>query len=43
MFRSEKVDNLEVDFIAVRADDKQYIQVTEALTNEVVRDRSWLR
>ena len=34
-----KVDNLEVDFVAVRAGDKQYIQVTESMTDEAVRDR----
>ena len=34
-----KVDNLEVDFVAVRAGDKQYIQVTESMTDVAVRDR----
>ncbi len=34
-----KVDNAEVDFIAVKADDKMYVQVTESMTNETVRDR----
>ncbi|MCM1287658.1 MAG: ATP-binding protein [Clostridium sp.] len=34
-----KVDNAEVDFIAAKADDKLYIQVTESMTNEHVRDR----
>lgn len=34
-----KVDNAEVDFIAVKADDKMYIQVTESMTNETVCDR----
>ena len=34
-----KVDNTEVDFIASKADDKIYIQVTESMTNETVRDR----
>jgi len=34
-----KVDNAEVDFIAAKADDKMYIQVTESMTNEIVRDR----
>lgn len=29
-----KVDNLEVDFIAIKADDKIYVQVTEAMTSE---------
>lgn len=34
-----KVDNTEVDFIAAKADDKMYIQVTESMTNETVRAR----
>ncbi len=34
-----KVDNAEVDFIAAKADDKMYIQVTESMTNEIIRDR----
>lgn len=34
-----KVDNSEVDFIATRADDKLYVQVTEAMTSEDVRRR----
>ncbi|MCM1398309.1 MAG: ATP-binding protein [Clostridium sp.] len=34
-----KVDNAEVDFIAVKADDKMYIQATESMTNEIVRER----
>lgn len=34
-----KVDNMEVDFIATKADDKLYIQVTEAMTDEAVRNR----
>ncbi|MCM1208411.1 MAG: ATP-binding protein, partial [Ruminococcus sp.] len=34
-----KVDNAEVDFIAAKADDKMYVQVTESMTNEIVRDR----
>ena len=34
-----KVDNSEVDFIATKADDKVYIQVTEAMTSETVRQR----
>ncbi|MCM1468215.1 MAG: ATP-binding protein [Alistipes sp.] len=34
-----KVDNAEVDFIAAKADDKMYIQVTESMTNETVRNR----
>lgn len=34
-----KVDNAEVDFIATKADDKTYIQVTESMTSEDVRKR----
>lgn len=34
-----KIDNFEVDFIAVKADDKMYIQVTESMTSEDVRRR----
>lgn len=34
-----KIDNMEVDFIATSADEKKYIQVTEAMTNEEVRKR----
>ena len=34
-----KIDNTEVDFIATKADDKIYIQVTESMTNEEVRTR----
>lgn len=34
-----KIDNMEVDFIATSADEKIYIQVTEAMTNEEVRKR----
>ena len=34
-----KVDNSEVDFIATKADDKIYIQVTESMTSEDVRKR----
>ena len=34
-----KVDNTEVDFIATRPDDKVYIQVTESMTSEDVRER----
>lgn len=34
-----KIDNSEVDFIAAKADDKLYVQVTEAMTNEDVRKR----
>lgn len=34
-----KVDHLEVDFIATKPDDKIYIQVTESMTNENIRQR----
>lgn len=34
-----KIDNSDVDFIAAKADDKLYVQVTEAMTNEDVRKR----
>lgn len=34
-----KVDKSEVDFIATKADDKIYIQVTESMTSEDVRKR----
>lgn len=34
-----KVDNLEVDFIATKANEKMYIQVTESMRNEIVRER----
>ncbi len=34
-----KIGNSEVDFIATKADDKIYIQVTEAMTSEDVRKR----
>ncbi len=34
-----KVDNREVDFIAAKADDKLYIQVTESMISEDVRRR----
>ena len=34
-----KVDNLEVDFIATKADDKLYVQVTESMTSDEVRRR----
>lgn len=34
-----KIDNLEVDFIATRADDKIYIQVTESMISADVRKR----
>lgn len=34
-----KVDNMEVDFIATKADDKLYVQVTESMTDEAARKR----
>lgn len=34
-----KVDNLEIDFIATKYDNKMYIQVTESMTSEDVRQR----
>ena len=34
-----KVDHSEVDFIATKADDKLYVQVTESMTSEDVRKR----
>lgn len=34
-----KVYNSEIDFIATKADDKLYIQVTESMENEIVRER----
>ena len=34
-----KVDNAEVDFIATKADDKIYVQVTESMKSEDVRAR----
>ncbi len=34
-----KVDNSEVDFIATKPDDKIYIQVTESMTSDDVRQR----
>lgn len=34
-----KVDNAEVDFIATKADEKIYFQVTESMTDEKVRRR----
>ena len=34
-----KIDNLEVDFIAIKADEKMYIQVTESVLVEAVRER----
>ena len=34
-----KVDNAEVDFVATKADDKLYVQVTESMVSEEVRKR----
>ncbi|MDO5044711.1 MAG: ATP-binding protein [Coriobacteriia bacterium] len=34
-----KVDTLEVDFVASNAHEKMYVQVTESMRNESVRDR----
>lgn len=34
-----KFDNLEVDFVATKANEKMYIQVTESMKNESVRER----
>ena len=34
-----KIDSLEVDFVAASADEKIYIQVTESMLNEEVRER----
>lgn len=34
-----KIDNTEVDFIATKADDKLYVQVTESMISETVRNR----
>jgi len=34
-----KTDNMEVDFIATKADEKLYFQVTESMTDEYVRQR----
>ena len=34
-----KISNLEVDFIATNANEKIYIQVTESMKNELVRER----
>ena len=34
-----KIDNLEVDFVATNANEKMYIQVTESMKNESVRER----
>lgn len=37
-----KIDQAEIDFIASTADTKIYIQVTESMTNETVRERELL-
>lgn len=34
-----KIDNTEIDFIATKADDKMYVQVTESMESEDVRKR----
>ncbi|MBR3975993.1 MAG: ATP-binding protein [Clostridia bacterium] len=34
-----KIGNAEIDFIATKADDKLYIQVTESMNSETVRER----
>lgn len=34
-----KIGNAEVDFIATKADDKLYVQVTESMDSETVRER----
>lgn len=34
-----KIDRFEVDFIATKADEKLYIQVTESMRDEMVRER----
>ena len=34
-----KIDNLEIDFIATKVNEKLYIQVTESMTNTDVRNR----
>ena len=35
-----KIDNLEVDYIATNANEKMYIQVTESMQTESVRERN---
>ncbi len=37
-----KIDNLEIDFIATNMDNKLYIQVTESIVNEDVKNRELL-
>lgn len=34
-----KIDNLELDFVAIKANEKLYIQVTESMQSEEVRER----
>lgn len=34
-----KIDNMKIDFIATKADDKMYVQVTESMESEDVRKR----
>lgn len=34
-----KIDNMEIDFVATKADDKMYVQVTESMESEDVRKR----
>ncbi|AKC95371.1 MULTISPECIES: ATP-binding protein [Sneathia] len=34
-----KINNLEVDFIVTNANEKMYVQVTESMKNESVRER----
>ncbi|MDY4610698.1 MAG: ATP-binding protein [Sphaerochaetaceae bacterium] len=34
-----KIENSEIDFIATKVDDRKYIQVTESMSNEAVRQR----
>ena len=34
-----KIDTMEIDFIATNGDEKKYIQVTESMTNDIVRER----
>lgn len=39
MIDTQKLKNAEVDFIAAKADDKLYVQVTESMVSEEVRRR----